>query len=648
MISDLIFLSPHITKASHLKIKTALKICKYTQADFEALNLSVQYLAYNFNRAITPNLDELLEDLKGDAKLPPLTQKQQSLVTEFKKYVSAFLDNLPCFKVKLTETEQKQIYSTFSYHIDNRKGAPLGNFEYVNKINVAYLKDYLVNNFQLVKISNGGLCDIAFWNSETYISSSEALEQLIADILSLEFVDAKKKRYEKTASFSDVYRALELSNLKTVNIAKPSYISCLNGILYLDTAKPLQEPKLLAFTPDIFTLEQFQGNYYQDYRASLPQNTIDKLDRYLELIANKDNDYDHHQEVLIRILESMATILYRGQIFKKFIVVHGKADGGKSKFVQFVLSLLDPSLVSNIKLTRLNSQFGLVGLKNKLVNFADESNFSKKYEDSNQQQNVLKDILSGGFIQSDRKNQSDVRFKANARWIIGTNSYPAVTQESTENKLLYVPFTNNLKNASFTPYYPNANNQDEKDYIFNVLVRALRQVFENFNNHGYYFTPSKFVDYLQDYAKTVADDAYSLIKEWFEDEKPLKDYPIGEPVSDGTIFKMRLSYYKKKFDDYTTKNNQKTSVSNAVFRRYFLEFSDLQEKNAKDRDYKDHTYNNVLLPKVYQNKTINSYKDYKSIILKNEKLRNLTNKAIQDNTQREYERVKAENIETVF
>lgn len=641
------FLPSSIQTAAKGRIETAFKLCKYTQSNFNALHNSVQYLAYSFNRALTPDIDKLRQGLKNGDNPPPLPTNKQSLAKAFIECARSYLENLPCFKTKLAENEQKQIFVTLEAYINNREGAPLGVYEYVNKTTPAHLLDYLLDNFIFVKITHGGLSDIGYWNGETYLLGKDHFMALVMDVFELEYYKAGDKRYKTSYDEDELYKQLQQRIKETHELAGPEYIPCLNGILYLDRTNP-QNIELKPFTPDIITTYQFQGNYYPDYRHAIPQETVKKLDAYLDLISNKNNDEQHHEELKTRALEFMATTLYRGQLFKKFGFVHGRADGGKTKFIIFVLSVIPTKYQSRIGLPRFHERFAIVNLDGKLVNFDDESHLSASINCANQDQDMIKKILSGDFIQSDDKNKRDIQFVPDARLIFASNRYLLLTQESTEVKMLYIPFMNKL-NDKYRAFFPDVVNpkQDEKDYIFNTLIEYLQKVFDNFNARGEYFTQSDYIDALQEQAKTEADEAYELIKDFIEKGNPLKDYPRGKLLSDATLEKMRLTYYKSKFDAFLAKINSKLDVNIQTFRRHFLKLSNFQERNAKERRYKDHTYT-VLLPKEYLTKKINSYNDYKKIIQSENEQRIKTAQAINDHTNQEYARVKVLNLDPVI
>lgn len=394
------------------KIITALELAKYQQSNFDALDMAVKRIAYQFNKSLFSDLDEYqiesekrsnshqdlsqCEDPSILPALPPLTPKQEQLATKFKEEVADYLKKLPCFTTHLSIKEQKQVISDFEYWIDNHNGTPDKLSERKALLNIQYMAEYLINNFNVIKVKNGDITDLAYWNGETYLTGEAEFNILIKKINLLTYNNLNSKDCRKVVTTKDVCEQLEVMT-ETKDIAPASFIPCLNGIVHFDDNQqdsPKYTLSLLSFTPDIITIYQYQGNYKTV--SEIPQTVRNKVNRYFDLICNKDNETpQHYQEIRDRIFEYCSTILYRGQLFKSYGFLHGGADASKTKFLEnCIFSILPPNTFSKVKLNELIDRFRSNRLKGALANLSDEKNLSYGVK-GEEEQEALKEVVSG-------------------------------------------------------------------------------------------------------------------------------------------------------------------------------------------------------------------------------------------------------------
>ena len=649
-----------IRKDNIQKIRTALCLANCQQSSFDSLLLGVQYIGYRFNYAMNPYIDEQeesKEEQQNKSENPqeqtkkkkkkkislPLTASEQKLKDEFIKLVSDYIKALPCFTSKLTEQQQAQIIEELNQYIERKKGAPLGKAEYIKKNNPSYMCDYLINNFNVVNVNYNGIETVGYWNGQTYQLGEQAFNTLTTLILNVEYVNPLSKLYKQTLNTKSLYEMLKNSLLETRNIAPPYYIPCLNGIVYFNERDP-KDMKLLHFTPDIVTIYQYLGYYSLD----ISDKVKTKLNRYIDLVCNKDNDPNHYQDIKNRIFEFGSTILFRGQRFKCFGFVHGDIDGGKTKFItRFLLSILSSELIGHLPFDRFDKDFALSELLGKLANFSDESNYSKNAERGNRQQDCTKNLLAGEVVQSNKKHQNDINFIADARLIVASNHYLNITQPSTEAKLLYIPFLNKLNKPEHRDFYPSGNDQEEKDFIFMFLLQYLQQIFENYNKTGKYFSQSDYIDKLQREAEQQSNICLELISKWIEAKDPMKEYPLGKHISDATISKMRIEYYNNQFRSYLLDRNSTDRITDKDFKHNFIKASGFHEVKAKDTSYKNETFS-ILIPNEYKGTKTPKYTKYKELIQFEQASAKALNDDIRKNTDDAIERYQQEHIDNPF
>lgn len=654
----------NFNEANKKKISIAFELAKYQQSNFDALDMAVKRIAYQFNKSLFSDLDEYwiesekrssahqdlsqCEDFSILPALPPLTPRQEQLTTKFKEEVANYLNKLPCFTTHLSIEQQKQVTSDFEYWIDNHKGTPDKLIERKILLNVQYIAEYLINYFNVIKVKNGDITDLAYWNGEVYLTGEDNFKELIKKVNLLTYNNLYSKDCRKEIITKDVCEQLEIM-VETKDIASASYIPCLNGIVYLND-NLAYNLELLNFTPDIITIYQYQG-YYKP-ASEIPQDVRNKVNRYFELIANKDNETpQHYQEIKDRIFEFCSTILYRGQLFKSFGFLHGGADAGKTKFLEnCIFSILPPNTFSKVKLNELINRFRANRLKGALANLADEKNLSYGIK-GEEEQEALKEVVSGSKkMLAEDKNVKAFYYRCEARMFIALNNYMNLTDEATAKKMVYIPMRGSLDNVDASRFYIGENcSQDEKDYIFITLLGYLQQVFRNRTQTGKYFRQSIYIDSLQISAEAETNDLVELLQNWIDETTPFKDYPIGELMSQSNFNRMKLNYYEQKFDSYlsTLPENKQIKVSTGAFKNKLLKLIGdkyLYVDSAKDTDFRASSVKGVLLPKKYNDHYISSYRVYKEQILLEKNVLAERNNIIELNTDKTVKEIQNQHL----
>ncbi len=669
-------------------LETAFYLIRCTQWSYEPLELHIKKLAYHFNKAIYPDLDQYyialaeaeaerakakktakqskgvmtvegIEESIPFPELPPLTEAEKQLYADFEEYTIQYLYSLPCFTSKFTEAEQKGIILTLKTHLKERKNAPSNRgkdnitdcySERKRMLSPDYVADYLINNFKVIKIEQGET-KLTYYNGETYINGNTAdgadvIEALLTDIRTIEPLNPSVKDTRIPLNTDNLIKSLNSKIRSNTKLAPSEYLTCLNGIVYLDRDKIQLE--LQPFTPDIVTIYQYRANFKP--LSEIPAKTVNKIARYFDYLFNRENEIEaHFQELKGRCLEYCSTILYRGQRFKKFGFFHGSHDGGKTSFIEKTLfSLIPLDSYSKIPLNQLHERFAISGLVGKLANLYDENNFSYGREGLAQQEKLKELISDGQKIRAERKNVNAFDFVCDARMFITLNGYLNITDKATEFKMLYIPMRGNLNREECIPFYPDMNNQDERDYIFNVLLQYLQKVFNNYKTTGEYFTKSEYIDSLQHEAEFKTSELLNLIQSWITETEPFKEYPYGQLISERNKSLMLASHYCSKFNEYLFSNNYRMKVTQYTFRSALVKSSDFICVSIHDSNYRNCTYSNMLIPKHYNGVAVSSYPEYKQAIMIERTQRTKTANIIAVNTKGAYQDIKSQILSSVI
>lgn len=106
---------------------------------------------------------------------------------------------------------------------------------------------------------------------------------------------------------------------------------------------------------------------------------------------------------------------------KKILCLAGPTDSGKTTIMDIISSLFGPGYVKACNKAGLQSQFGLSGLEHSKLMVLEEYSLDKL---NSKEVEVLKAITGGGDIAIDRKYESPITTRVNAKVIMTTNTTP--------------------------------------------------------------------------------------------------------------------------------------------------------------------------------------------------------------------------------
>ena len=435
--------------------------------------------------------------------------------------------------------------------------------------------------------------------------------------LQLAIQQANQTEYtaKDTCCLSD--KALEhlrnMANGTEKNKAHVDYIPLNNGILKLDRCDP-EKSVLLGFTPDIVTVIPIQANYIENFSEATEE--YKKIDYYFDYISGRfDENYkEYYQEIKNRIIESLSTVITRSQEFKKFFYLHGVADSGKTSLIEIMLaSLFDKNLYYSSKnldeLDRGKHNFEMATLENKALLLIDEGGKENTSMRSISQINLdnvsisLKQIVGGSRLDGSEKNKQDKKaLYPECRVFITSNNYINLEDKATLEKMVYIPLNIKVNAAELKDIFPDISIQKIKDVFFNYLLRnGLYKVYRNYTEHGYYFTPSKFIDGIQQSAKQ-ATTLYKSVIDFIDEENISDKLPClnNECYSASNKERFTLKYWRELY-----KSGDWTKLSDNHFNNVFCELLGVRSLPRQRINGKQCT---VVLPKEFP--TYGAYQRY--------------------------------------
>lgn len=466
-------------------------------------------------------------------------------------------------------------------------------------------------------------------------------------ISDLQLAIQQANQTEYTSKYTSCLGDKSLEHLRNMangtekNKAPVDYIPLNNGILKLDRYEP-EKTILLGFSPDIVTVIPIQANYIENFSTDTEE--YKKIDYYFDYISGRfDDTYkEHYQEIKARIIESLSTVITRSQEFKKFFYLHGVADSGKTSLIEIMLaSLFDKNLYYSSKnldeLDRGKHNFEMATLENKALLLIDEGGKENTSIRSITQLNLdnvsisLKQIVGGGRLDGSEKNKQDKKtLYPECRVFITSNNYINLEDKATLEKMIYIPLNIKVNLSELKDIFPDITDSNTRDVFFNYLLRnGLYRVYENYRDNGYYFTPSKFIDGLQQSAKQ-ATTLYKSVSDFIEDENISGKLPClkNERYSSSTQEKFSLKYWREQY-----KTGNWTKLSDSHFNEVFCELLGLRNQPRQKINGKQVT---VLLPKEFT-----TYGAYQRYCEEQDRIQAIQTKKISENTEQHFKEVKA-------
>lgn len=161
-------------------------------------------------------------------------------------------------------------------------------------------------------------------------------------------------------------------------------------------------------------LSRMQLTVFYDKKAKCP--------RFTKFIESCHDD----KEALTQIYDSMALCLIRDASFEKAYINTGEGSNGKSRFLTFLQTLLGTDACSNHSIHDLESdRFSLVDLDGKLANICADIKSDEIRSTGN-----LKKLISGDFVQGQKKFMPSYSFIPTATLIFSANQIPEVQDET--------------------------------------------------------------------------------------------------------------------------------------------------------------------------------------------------------------------------
>lgn len=220
---------------------------------------------------------------------------------------------------------------------------------------------------------------------------------------------------------------------------------------------------------------------------------------------------------------------------KKFFVIQGKRDCGKTTFLNLIMSIIGEEFLSHINMQNLDSRFNKAELFGKIANIATELP-DKGIEDVG----FIKALVGQDPIQAERKGKDPFTFVSNAKLIFACNSIPQNYGDKSDafyNKMIIIRFERQFADEAIDVMLPEKLER-EKEYVFLWAMEGLKRLIDN----GFKFTETEKTKELVELYKVKSNNVLSFVQDCCEIDE-------NKEVGSTALYNV--------YKNYCTKNNFK-------------------------------------------------------------------------------------------
>lgn len=232
---------------------------------------------------------------------------------------------------------------------------------------------------------------------------------------------------------------------------REGWINCRNGVINIYTGE------FKPHSPEFFFTWRINAEYNPEAEGNL-------IEQYLNTVSED-------RELLEEII---AYCLIPGQPCKKFFILYGPTDSGKSTFIYLVEKFLGEDNCANVPLQHLEkNRFALSQLVGKLANLFADLPLTSLDACPN-----VKAITGGDTLFVEKKFQQGYFTKIDAKLIFSANALPIVEEETDAfwNRVVIVKFPYKFpKNEKFKE---ELTKPEELSALLNIVLKAIPRVFE--------------------------------------------------------------------------------------------------------------------------------------------------------------------------
>lgn len=203
-----------------------------------------------------------------------------------------------------------------------------------------------------------------------------------------------------------------------------------------------------------------------------------------------------------RFWEAIAYALFPDNRAKRFIVLMGLGDTGKSVWGDLVASFFENDAVGSVDIFRLGDRFSLATLVNKRVNISMDLSDAALNE---QAVSIIKQITGRDLVQVEEKYKAPYAARIGCKLIFGTNHTLRTNSHDIAflRRVLYLPFRYPVPSSKQNPNLRNLLRAEHSG----ILYKAFK-AYKGLVAKGYFFSGDDIYDFTKAYQ--VGEDAADM------------------------------------------------------------------------------------------------------------------------------------------
>lgn len=253
-------------------------------------------------------------------------------------------------------------------------------------------------------------------------------------------------------------KSLERIQIKPCDMdPNPNILNLENGLVDFSTGD------LKPHTPDYFSTNRIPVRL----RTGTPEELAPRWCQFVDEIMRGDLDK-------IRFLRQMAGYCFTRSVeHQKAFILYGTGANGKSTFIDTLMKILGEPNVSSLTLSALHERFGGFKLFNKTMNVVEE--ISDNFFESD----MIKKIITGSEITTDRKFMEPLIFRPFAKFVFAVNTLPKIkdTSMGLYRRFYIIDFLANFEVTGETDLAEKLWN--ERDGVFLWCMEGWQDLLQN-------------------------------------------------------------------------------------------------------------------------------------------------------------------------
>lgn len=243
-----------------------------------------------------------------------------------------------------------------------------------------------------------------------------------------------------------------------------------NGVL------SLADFKLYPHSPSFFNTWMLDVDW-------LGEQSCPTCDQFFGFAAGGDT-------VLIqRFWEAVAYAIFPDNKAKRFIVLMGLGDTGKSVWGNMIASFFENDAVGSVDIFRLGDRFSLSTLVNKRVNISMDLSDNAL---NMQAVAIIKQITGGDLVQVEEKYKPSYPAKIGCKLIFGTNHILRANDVAFLRRVLYLPFNYQVPHHMQNPNLRQMLRAEKPGIFYKAL-----QAYKGLTARGYFFSGDNVYDFIK-------------------------------------------------------------------------------------------------------------------------------------------------------